>query len=289
LIYGILEDESRTLWISTNKGLAHFDPETRICKSYTVSDGLQSNVFGSTAFCRSASGEMFFGGVNGLNAFHPDSIRDNQHIPPVVITDFQLFNKSVLPGKDSPLKKTILETKAINLSHEQNVVSFAFAALDFMNPAHNKYAYKMDGVDRDWVHTDASRRFVTYAQLDPGEYTFHVKASNNDGVWNEEGASIKVIITPPWWQTRWAYASYASLLITLVFGTIRFEVNRNEKPRPGCARSRNAENWRPPNIGPWWPNCKRRRLKHKKKLKKSKCAAESPSTCMMKSAAISAA
>jgi hypothetical protein len=135
--------------------------------------------------------------------FHPDSIKENLKPPPVVITNFQLFNKSVKQEKNSPLEKAITESDKIVLNYNQDVFTFEFAALDFTSPESNKYAYKMEGVDPDWVYTDADKRFATYTKLDPGSYLFSVKASNNDGVWNEEGASILIIVTPPWWVTWW--------------------------------------------------------------------------------------
>ncbi|RPH92508.1 MAG: histidine kinase, partial [Calditrichaeota bacterium] len=167
LIYGILEDDQGNLWLSTNHGLSKFNPNTRTFKNYFDEVQIQGNVYGINALCRRRNGEMFFGGENGLNAFHPDSIRENSHIPSIVITDFLLFNKSVTPGGKSPLKKTITETSEILLAHDQDVFSFEFAALDFTHPEQNKYAYKMEGVDPDWVYTDASRRFATYTRLSP--------------------------------------------------------------------------------------------------------------------------
>jgi ligand-binding sensor domain-containing protein/signal transduction histidine kinase len=229
LIMGILEDDQENLWISTNKGLSKFNPIKKTFKNFDVSDGLQSNEFSHEACYKSKSGEMFFGGINGFNTFYPESIKDNPHIPSVVITDFQLFNKSVSLRDDSPLKKSITETQKITLSYNQDVISFEFAALDFTNPVKNKYAYNMEGVDPDWVYTDASRRFANYTRLEPGEYIFRVKGSNNDGVWNEEGTSLRIIIIPPWWQTGWAYGIYLFAFIALVVGIIRLEVKRHKR------------------------------------------------------------
>ena len=144
----------------------------------------------------------------------------------MVFTDFQIFNKHVKPGKDSPLSKSIVYSDTVTLSHTQSVFSLEFAALDFTNPAKNLYAYKMEGIDPDWVYTDASRRYVTYTQMDPGEYTFHVKGSNNDGLWNEGGTSVKIVITPPWWETQLAYILYFVFFISLLVAIWRAQLRR---------------------------------------------------------------
>ncbi|RPH90521.1 MAG: response regulator, partial [Calditrichaeota bacterium] len=155
-----------------------------------------------------------------------DSIRENSHIPSIVITDFLLFNKSVTPGEKSPLKKTITETSEIILAHDQDVFSFEFAALDFTHPEQNKYAYKMEGIDPDWVYTDASRRFATYTRLSSGHYTFRVKGANNDGVWNETGTAVRITIIPPWWLTLWAYFIYGFVILAILISTWRLQLKR---------------------------------------------------------------
>jgi len=225
-ILGILEDDKSNLWMSTLNGIAKFNPVTKICRNYDVKDGLQGNEFNPRAAFKDDNGYMYFGGTNGFNIFHPDSISDNQNIPPVVITDFQLFNKSVQPGAESPIQKNISLVNTITLAHDQDVFAFEFAALDFCSPDKNKYAYKMDGVDPDWVYTDAERRFVTYTKLNPGEYTFRVKGSNNDGIWNEQGASIKIFITPPWWKTTWAYILYLLIVAAIVYSLRQYDLKR---------------------------------------------------------------
>ena len=206
VIYGILEDEEKNLWLSTTRGLSRFNPRTEKFKNYDVSDGLQSNEFNGGAYYKSRNGEMFFGGVNGFNIFYPENIKDNPHIPPVVITDFQIFNKSVHVGKGkdgrSILRKSITETKEIELSYKDNVISFEFAALDYRIPEKNQYAYMMEGFEENWNYV-GNRRFAAYTNLPPGGYVFRVKGSNNDGVWNEEGVSLKITVTPPFWQTLW--------------------------------------------------------------------------------------
>ncbi|MGI9543999.1 MAG: two-component regulator propeller domain-containing protein, partial [Cyclobacteriaceae bacterium] len=208
VIYGILQDGQSQLWISSNKGICHFDPQKEIFKSYGIDDGLQSNEFNSGAFFKSANGEMFFGGINGLNVFHPDSIKDNTNIPDIAFTDFKIFNKPVAIGPDAPLEKSIGEVDQITVSYNQSVFSFEFVALNYTHPEKNQYAYKLEGFDQDWQYL-GNRNFITFTNLDPGAYNLRVKGSNNDGVWNEEGAAIALVITPPWWRTWWAYLLYA--------------------------------------------------------------------------------
>ncbi|MCP4694204.1 MAG: response regulator [Desulfobacterales bacterium] len=221
VIFGILEDKQGFLWFSTVAGATRFDPRTGACRNYDVSDGLQDNEFNTGAYHQSRSGEMFFGGGNGFNAFHPADVKDNPAIPPVVITDFQLFHQSVAPDGDGPLQKPVPATRGIELTHRDNVFSFEFAALDFTAPGKNRYAYRLEGFDEDWIFTDAGRRFALYTNLDPGDYLFRVKGSNNDGVWNEEGASIKITVLPPWWKTTWFRASMLLLALGLVVGGYR--------------------------------------------------------------------
>ncbi|MFC2088916.1 two-component regulator propeller domain-containing protein, partial [Calditrichota bacterium] len=225
-ILGILEDDSSNLWMCTLNGIAKYNPLTKTCRNYDVKDGLQGNEFNARAAYKDERGYMYFGGVNGFNMFHPDSISDNKHVPPIVITDFQIFNKSIEPGKDSPIQKNISLVNSITLTHDQDVFSFEFSALDFCSPDKNKYAYKMEGVDPYWVYTDAGRRFATYTKLSPGEYLFRVKGSNNDGIWNEQGTSIKIIITPPWWKTSWAYLLYLLIVVAVVYTLRQYDLRR---------------------------------------------------------------
>ena len=235
VIYGILEDDNRNLWLSTNKGLSKFNPNTEQFKNYTIKDGLQNNEFNQGAYLKSRSGEFYFGGVNGFNIFYPDSIKDNPYVPPVIITDFQIFNKSVpiLREKLSEegidtliIEKHISEIDELILSYEESMISFEFSALDYTNPEKNRYSYMMEGFDKDWNYTDSKKRFATYTNLDPGEYTFRVKGSNNDGVWNEEGTSISITILPPWWRTTWAYLFYTMLAVGLVYSLFKLKMRR---------------------------------------------------------------
>jgi hypothetical protein len=158
---------------------------------------------------------MFFGGINGLNAFYPAEITHNSHIPPIVITDFRIFNKPVPIGPNFPLKRPISETKEIKLSYKHHVFSFEFVALNYTLPEKNQYAYMMEGFDKDWNYTSSDKRFASYTNLSPGKYVFRVKGSNNDSVWNEQGTSIKITITPPMWKTWWFQALSALLILGL--------------------------------------------------------------------------
>ncbi len=202
VVYGILEDGGGNLWLSTNNGLSRFNPETEEFTNYGIDDGLQSAEFNGGAYFEDSSGRFYFGGVSGLNIFRPDEITDNMHVPPVAFTDFLIFNQPPPIGGDSPLQHHINETDHIILTHWDKSFSFRFAALDFRSPDKNQYRYKMVGFDEDWVEA-GTRNFATYTNLSNGEYTFVVQGSNNDGVWNTDGHSIRITIEPPPWKTWW--------------------------------------------------------------------------------------
>jgi ligand-binding sensor domain-containing protein/signal transduction histidine kinase len=234
-IVGILEDDmaanqgGSNLWISTTSGLYKYNPETGTVRHYDVSDGLQGNNFTRGAVLKNVAGKLFFGGSNGLSAFYPDQIKDSTFIPPVVITDFQLANQSIEIGADSVLGQSIAETEHINLSYDDRVISFEFAALNYRAPGKNLYRYMLEGFDDGWTEVGANRRYITYTNLDPGEYVFRVRGSNNDGIWNEEGTSIRITITPPWWRTTWAYALFTILVIAGLSGAYLWRVRSLEK------------------------------------------------------------
>ncbi len=236
LIWGILEDKQGRLWLSTANGLSQLDPKTESIRNFDQSDGLQSNTFlNFSSYSRSPSGEMFFGGSNGFNAFYPDQIFDNPHLPPVAITDFQLANKPVPIGPDSTLQESILATDELLLSYLDRVLTFEFAVLNFRGAEKSRYRFMMEGFEDEWNEVDSTRRFATYTNLDPGDYVFRVIASNNDGIWNEEGASIALTITPPWWQTTWFRIGLGLLVIGLLVGGYRWRLSSVE------ARSRELE------------------------------------------------
>jgi ligand-binding sensor domain-containing protein/signal transduction histidine kinase len=229
-IVGIVEDNQHNLWISTNNGISKATISSKKEKieisfrNYSTQDGLQDKVFNKWAFFKSKSGELYFGGLSGFNLFCPDSIKDNPYLPPVHITDFSLFNKPVPIGaKNSPLKKHISQTQELVLKHDQSVFTFRFVALNYIYSEKNQYAYRMEGFDKDWNYV-GNKREATYTNLDPGEYTFRVKASNNDGIWNEKGTSIKIIILPPWWRTWWFRGAMILLVLSLAYSVFLFRV-----------------------------------------------------------------
>jgi len=224
-IVAVLGDALGNVWVSTIKGLSRFDPRTESFRNYDVFDGLQGNDFFPRCSAQTPDGRLLFGGVNGLSAFYPSKLVDNPTPPPVVLTEFELFNKPVkIGGKDSPLRQAIHVASSLTLRYGQSVFRFQFAALDFTAPQKNRYAYKLDGFDRDWQYTDATRRFATYTHLDPGDYTFRVKASNNDGVWNEQGVALHVRILPPWWNTWWFRTLGAAAFLALLWGLYQLRV-----------------------------------------------------------------
>ena len=234
-VYGILEDEDGHLWLSTARGLSRFDPTARTFRNYTASDGLQGDVFNPGSYYKASTGELFFGGPNGLTHFYPDDIQENPHIPPVYVTSLQLADEPVGVGGDSPLQTSILDTEALVLSYEDRIISFEFAALSFSAPEKNRYQYNLEGFEQDWHEVGSTRRFATYTNLDPGDYVFRVIGSNNDGVWNEEGDSIAITVTPPWWETAWFRIGLGVLVVGLIVGGFRWRVRSTE------ARSRELE------------------------------------------------
>ena len=222
----IIEDRDKNLWVSTNKGISRFDPISETFKNYDMSDGLQGNEFNTRSGIRTRDGEIVFGGNKGFNIFNPENLKDNPFIPPVVITDLKIFNKPVsIGGNDSPLKQNIVETKELTFSYKQSVFSFSFVALNYISPEKNQYAYMMEGFDKEWNYI-GSNRTATYTNLDPGSYTFRVIASNNDGIWNEKGASLEITIEPPFWKTWWAYLIETAVFIMIVYFVLNYFISR---------------------------------------------------------------
>jgi len=220
-ICGILEDDRGNLWLSTNKGVARFNPQlpkSKQLRMYDTKDGLQALSFLEGSAYQSHSGEMFFGGNEGLNRFHPQNVLDNPLPPPVVVTSFEIFDKPVT------MDTAISTIKAITLSYKEDFFSFEFAALDYTHPGKNQYAYKMEGFDEDWIQS-GTRRYASYTNLDHGDYRFRVKGSNNDGVWNEQGASIRIIITPPFWESWWFRFIIAIAFIGVLAAIYRYRVS----------------------------------------------------------------
>ncbi|NUO82922.1 hypothetical protein HUU05_22860, partial [candidate division KSB1 bacterium] len=219
-VKGILPDAHGNLWLSTDNGLSKFDPRTQKFKNYTVKEGLLNNTFLSGACFKAGDGRLFFGSESGAIAFHPDSLAENTRPPEVVIASFKVFDK--------PMRLTRAVAAAqqgLQLSYQQNFFSFEFVALDFNNPAKHQYAYKLEGFDRDWIQA-GTRRYASYTNVDPGEYTFRVKGTNSDGVWNEEGAALRIVIAPPFWKTWWFRGLVLIIIGATVFGLYRYRVNR---------------------------------------------------------------
>lgn len=196
VIYGLLREEKGNLWISTNWGISNFDPQKEKFINYGVKDGLQSNEFNSNAFLKSSNGKMYFGGMNGFNCFYPEEIKTNPNVPPVKITGFRVFNE------EQP--DYFFKDDTIHLHHDDNFFSIHFAALDFTNPDKNKYRYILENFDKKWRNTDASAPVAEYTKVNPGIYTFKVQGTNNDGLYNQQGAQRTIIISPPWWSS-WAF------------------------------------------------------------------------------------
>jgi PAS domain S-box-containing protein len=213
-VMGILADEQGNLWLGTDGGLSRFDPRTETFRNYDVSDGLASDEIMLGALHQSKSGEMFLGTLDGFNTFYPAEVKDNPHIPLVVLTAFRRFDRVV--EFDTPLA----DVEEITLSYRDNFFAFEFAALDYTDSAKNQYAYKLQGFDQDWIYC-GSRRYASYTNLPPGEYTFHVKGANNDGVWNEAGRAVKVTITPPFWETWWFRILAGAVGLGIVFAVVR--------------------------------------------------------------------
>jgi len=212
----MLEDERGDLWVSTSNGLSRFDAGKKTFRNYYVSDGIAGNEFYNYASAfKSRGGEMFFSSYAGVTAFFPRDVIDNPYVPPVILTDFRVSGKSLPAGGDSPLSRTIPFTRSVTLSHTQGLISLQFSALSFTNPDGNRYRYRMENLEDSWNESDGAQRFITYS-LSPGRYVFRVKGSNSRGTWNEEGASLQIVILPPWWSTAWFRASFViAVLLSL--------------------------------------------------------------------------
>ena len=219
-VYGILEDNHGALWLSTNNGLSKFDPVYSTFYNYDEDDGLQGNQFYWRAYMKDHRGALYFGGLNGLNIFYPDSVKSEEEFPHLVITDFLLFNNSVTIGKEINgrvvLSEPVYLTKKITLTRKNYAFSFEFTALTFRSQKKIKYQYQLEGFDPEWITTDSKHRFATYSHLRPGSYTFKVRSTSKFGDWNNDFQSIKLEILPAWWETPWAFLGYGIILILLL-------------------------------------------------------------------------
>jgi len=234
--FGVLEDNKGDFWVSTNMGMSRIDARTWAIKSFSVADGLQFNEWKPHSCFKSRSGALYFGGVNGFNAFFPDSIRENPFDPPLLITGFEIFNKEVPIVDDSkgdfPLKKDITETKDIRISYKCSVISFEFASLNYTIAAKKHYAYMLEGFDKTW-NDIGIKRTVTYTNLDPGQYTFKVKGWDNGGNWSPAITSIRLTVTPPFWQTWWfrLLASFTVVAMAIALHRIRLRAVKSQKKK----------------------------------------------------------
>ncbi|MDB4884285.1 MAG: methyl-accepting chemotaxis sensory transducer [Gemmatimonadetes bacterium] len=226
---GLAWDHTGRLWMSTDRGVARFDPATRTSKKLAPGDGLQGNEFVARSYLEARDGTIFFGGTNGFNTIIPDRLVRDGRIPPIAITSFQLFNEPVVPGAPgSPLTAPIWETHELTLSHDQAVLTFGFAALDFSDPGRNRYEYRLDGVDKDWIRAGAART-ASYSHLPQGHYVFRVKGSNSDGVWNNHGATIKLVIEPALWETAWVRLLAALAVLAVIALAARNARSRHQR------------------------------------------------------------
>ncbi len=233
-VYGMLEDGSNNLWISTNWGISKLDLGTKKFKNFGIADGLQSYEFKDHSFCKSSAGAMYFGGINGFNEFFPEQVKENNFDPPLVITNFQIFNKNVSIGVDSshvsPLKKTITETTEIELPYASSVISFEFASLNYTTSEKKKYAYMLEGFDQTWNEVGIERK-ATYTKLDPKEYIFKVKGLDNTGEWSPQVKEIRLTIVPPFWLKWWFKLIVFAVVISgiLIFLRLRINIEKAQK------------------------------------------------------------
>jgi len=234
VVYAILASEG-FLWISTNHGLSKLNPITSSFTNYEVADGLQSNEFNTNSFFKNEKGELFFGGVNGLNIFHPNDIQDNSILPKPEITKLIIFNQTVRINEvikdEVPLTKSIGYTDTLQLSYEHNVFGFEFSALHYANSSKNNFTYMLEGFDTDWMHTDAKTRTASYTNLNPGNYTFKLRGSNNDNFWNENVRTLFIVISPPFWKLWWFTPLIIIFGVGLVAYQIRGKINKEKTVR----------------------------------------------------------
>ena len=226
-VTSVTEDKSGTLWLGTPTGLVSLDPDKGVMRTYTKAHGLPSNQFSANASLCADDGRIYLGTLGGVTSFLPSELRDDLHPPHVVFTGFELFDHQVaVGGADSPLASSIHTASEIKLRRNQSVFSIKFSALDYIAPEKNRYEYIMEGFDQDWRSAGASRRTVTYTNLPAGDYTFRVRASNSDGIWNRKGAAIHITIAPSWSETLWFRLSVLALGFAVTMGAFRWRLAR---------------------------------------------------------------
>ncbi|MCK4568789.1 MAG: histidine kinase [Bacteroidales bacterium] len=221
VVYITLEDKNGNLWLTTNWGMSKFNPNTGEFVNYDINDGLQGNEFNGGAWFHAVDGEMFFGGMDGFNSFIPEEITLNEQAPRLVITSFKKLNEAV--------EREFFDGDTIRLNYDDNFVSIGFSALDYTNPAKNKYAYILEEYDEEWNYRDAGRRIAEYTRVSPGSYVFRVKGSNNDGIWNEKGISLYIVVLPPWWDTLIFRVILGALIFALLWSFIYWRIRAIKK------------------------------------------------------------
>jgi signal transduction histidine kinase/ligand-binding sensor domain-containing protein/CheY-like chemotaxis protein/HPt (histidine-containing phosphotransfer) domain-containing protein len=243
-VAGMLEDDDGNLWISSTTGLSRLAPLTGRWRNYSAGDGTIEGAYFDGSAMKAKDGTLYFGGFNGITAFNPRAISDNLIAPRAVITGFQVFNMPVAQVHPGLLKGPVEHATEITLDAADSVFSLEFSALHYAAPQRNRFSYQLVGFDENWVSTDASKRYATYTNLDPGRYTFRVKAANKDGVWSASGASLAIVILPPFWKTWWFRAMVGMLVLGSAFGAFRFRMSglRRQKERlEHQVRARTAE------------------------------------------------
>lgn len=220
-IIDILDDNEGNLWISTDRGLSKFDPKRKVFKNYNTGDGLPTNEFNVNSAYKDYQGKLYFGSYDGLVVFTPQEITENTFLPRTVFAGLKLFNKPVtIDGEDGLLKQDISLTRSITFAADQNIFTFDFVALNYIQPQRNRYAYQLEGFEKDWNYV--SNPSATYTNLPSGKYKLMVKGSNNDGLWSKEPTIMEIRILPPLWQTWWAYLLYIAAGSTLLYFVLRF-------------------------------------------------------------------
>ncbi|HEX5055429.1 MAG TPA: EAL domain-containing protein [Gammaproteobacteria bacterium] len=223
-VASIEQDARGNLWLGTRGGLSRFDPGKETFETFDKFDGLPGNEFSRYSHLRSRTGLMYFGGTNGLVMFDPDNLPHNTHVPNIVLTGLELFQKRLMPGMSQYLPRTLNLLDTLTLPYSHRDVTFEFSALDFISPTKNRYRYRLKGLEDGWTDVDSSRRRVRYTNLDPGKYQFQVIGSNNDRVWNEAGKRLELVIIAPWWMTWWARALGLALFLYIIYGFIRWRL-----------------------------------------------------------------
>lgn len=227
VVNGVAFDSNNKLWITTINGLCQLNPTDNSIKRYDVNDGLISNTYTPQTILLTFDGKIMTGGVNGINIFDPRDIKSAKTIPTVIITNFYVYNQEVKSGSivkgQSILEKDISLTSQIVIPYNLNVISFDFTAIDLANSNKLKFAYMLEGLDKDWTYTDSRRRNITYAQLSPGVYTLRIKSTNGDGKWCDNYKELKIIVNPPFWKTTWFYILIFIVFFLSIFSYLRYK------------------------------------------------------------------